>query len=280
MPRPSSLFLCVLAIVSSGCREEAPPPPPVKITIAGSTAAYPLLKDAAARFSAQNKRISVEVAAGGSHVGIDRVSRGDVTLGASDVRVEPPLAHLLEDHTFAVVGYAVMANKGMFDESIRSLTKEEVEGIFTGRYRNWAEVGGDDQPIVVINRAKNSGTRSAFQALALGGKEFVAAADQDSSSDVLKVLLATPGAISYLALSYGDPLLLTFAYEGVAPTRENVENGTYPLWSHEHLYSRGKASEEVVEFLSFLTSGRYSREVFPKLGFIPLKDMRVVRDSI
>jgi phosphate transport system substrate-binding protein len=115
--------------------------------------------------------------------------------------------------------------------------------------------------------------------LALGGDLFVAGEEQESSSKVQSMLRETRGSISYLALSYRDPALLTLGYDKAAPTTDNIASDRYPLWSYEHLYTRGAPSGETVEFLTFLTSGRFQREVFPGLGFIPLHDMRVVRDE-
>ena len=133
--------------------------------------------------------------------------------------------------------------------------------------------------MVVINRTKGSGTRIAFGALALGGDLFVAGHEEETSSKIQEILEKTPGAVSYLALSYAKEGIKTFAYDGVAPLEANVTYNFYPLWSYEHLYSNGPAPEDVTAFISFLTSGKFQREVLPSLGFIPLNDMRVVRDQ-
>src|SRR6185312_2374080 len=120
--------------------------------------------------------------------------------------------------------------------------------------------------------SKGSGTRIAFGSLALGGDYFVGGREEESSSKIRELLEKTPGAISYLALSYADDDIKTFAYDGVAPIEANVTYNFYPLWSYEHLYSKGQPNEDVTGFMSFLTSGRFQREVLPGLGFIPLND--------
>lgn len=171
---------------------------------------------------------SIEVSAGGSKAGLAKVSSGEVTLGSSDVFASPDATEL-RDHRIAVVGLAAMANQGPFDEGVTSLTHDAARGIFTGKLTDWAEVGGRHQPILVINRAKESGTRAAFGALVLGGEEFVSGfAEQESSSKVQAMLLQTPGSISYLALSY--------RHEG------------------------------------------FQNEALPRLGFIPIRRMKVARE--
>jgi phosphate transport system substrate-binding protein len=271
---------CVLGgsvlLLLSACNEAAAPAMKTTITIAGSTALMPLLAEAGKRYMKDHPETVIQVAAGGSHVGLAKVAAGEVTLGASDVFAER--GSNLVDHRVAVVGLAAMAHKGKYDEAIDSLTKEEIRDIFTGKIKNWSELGGDDQPITVVNREKSSGTRAAFGELALGGDLFVAGEEKASSGEIQKMLREKPGSISYLALSYRDDQVTTLRYDGVPPTPENITTNRYPLWAYEHLYTRGAPSEAVVSFLEFLTSGRFQREVLPGLGFIAIHDMRVVRD--
>jgi phosphate transport system substrate-binding protein len=251
------------ALASAGCNTSTASPEVTKITIAGSTALVPLLTEAANRYMKQHPAVRVDVTAGGSYTGLAKVAAGEVTIGASDVLAEGPNAASLVDHPVAAVGFAAMANQGAFNEGITSLTADELRGIFTGRLKGWSDLGGDEQPIVVINREKGSGTRGVFGALVLGGDLFVAAEEQASSSKVQERLLQVTGSISYLAISYHHDALRTFAYENVAPSTENIVAGAYPLWSFEHLYTKGAPSDVVAEFIGFVTSGRFQREVLP-----------------
>jgi phosphate transport system substrate-binding protein len=252
-------------------------PPPTTITIAGSTALVPLLQEAAKRYAKDHPNVVVNISGGGSHTGLAKVLAGEVTFGASDVvdKEHPGLV----DHRVAVIGLAAMAHKGSYNAGIDSLTKDEIRDIFTGKIKNWNEIGGDDQPIVIVNREKGSGTRAAFGELALGGDLFVAGEELDSSTKVLKALQEKRGAVSYLALSYKDDSVQTLRYDGITPSTENIIINRYPLWAYEHLYTKGSPSEAAQDFVGFVTSGRFQREVLPKLGFIALHDMRTVRDD-
>ncbi|HVW23773.1 MAG TPA: phosphate ABC transporter substrate-binding protein [Polyangiaceae bacterium] len=252
-------------------------PPPTTITIAGSTALVPLLEEASKRYTKEHPNVVVNISGGGSRVGLEKVLRGEVTFGASDV-VDKDHKELT-DHRIAVIGLAAVAHKGSYNAGIDSLTKDEIRDIFTGKIKNWSSLGGDDQPIVVVNREKGSGTRAAFGQLTLGGDLFVAGEELDSSTKVLKTLQERRGAVSYLALSYKDDSVQTLRYDGIAPTTENIIINRYPIWAYEHLYSKGNPSEAALDFVGFVTSGRFQREVLPKLGFIALHDMRAVRDG-
>jgi phosphate transport system substrate-binding protein len=271
--------LLFLPIAVGACGGVKAAPQESKITIAGSSALVPLLTEAASRYMKQHPSVHVEITAGGSYTGLAKVAAGDVTIGASDVVAEGQNAVALQDHPIAAVGFAAMANQGAFNEGISSLTADELRGIFTGRIKDWSDLGGDDQPITLINREKGSGTRGVFGSLVLGGDLFASCEEQPSSSKVQERLLGVPGSISYLALSYHHEALRTFAYENVAATTENILARTYPLWSVEHLYTKGTPSEVVAEFVGFVASGRFQREVLPGLGFIPVHDMQVTRDK-
>ncbi len=269
--------LALSTLLASCSSDKGAKPPATTISIAGSTALLPLLQEAAKRYTKDHPEVVIHVSGGGSQVGISKVLTGEVMFGASDVSTKdhPELV----DHRVAVIGLAAMSHKGSYNAGIDSLTKEEIRDIFTGKIKNWNEMGGDDQPIVVINREKGSGTRAAFGALTLGGDLFVPGEEVEGSGKVLNALKERRGAVGYLALSYADDTVQTLRYDGITPSVENIVINRYPIWSYEHLYSRGAPSDTAADFLGFLTSGRFQREVLPKLGFIALHDMRAVRDG-
>lgn len=245
-----------------------------RIVVAGSTALLPLLTEAANLFMRTHPRTAVVVEAGGSRIGIKRALDGSAAIGASDVYADPAVAPRLVDHQVAITGFAAMANRGSFNEHIESLTREQLRGIFTGTIRDWAEIGGEPQAITVINRGKNSGTRMTFGRIVLGGDRFASGPEQDSSALVLSSLEQTKGAICYLALSYGRASLKVFAVDHVAPTNENVANGSYPIWSYEHLYTLGPARGAAGQFIDFILSSEAQRVLVPKNGFTPIGSTR------
>ena len=249
------------------------------VTVAGSTAVLPLTTEAANRYMRSHPGSVVQVEGGGSRQGLSLASSGGVTIGTSDIFAPADIAPGLEDHRMAVVGFAAMANRGPFNEAIASLTMAQLRGILTGQIRDWAQVGGKAQPITVINRAKNSGTRIAFGTIVLGGDHFVAGSEeQESSALVQTALLEKMGAISYLALSYRHDALKVFPIDGVPPTPENIESGAYPIWSYEHMYTRGPAAGGARGFIDFVLSPALQNELVPSAGFIPIAAMKVSRD--
>ena len=174
------------------------------------------------------------------------VASGAVHLGDSDIFAPDDLKAQLVDHKIAVVGFAAMANKGAFNEKVPALTIDQMAKVFAGTVKDWKELGGAPQPIIVINRAAGSGTRTVFGNAVLGGDKFVEGQTEDNSGALVAKLKQTKGAISYLALSFKDDSLVTIPVRTdqgtIEPTTENIAAGTYPIWSYEHMYTKGEAT--------------------------------------
>ncbi|MCL2723833.1 MAG: phosphate ABC transporter substrate-binding protein [Polyangiaceae bacterium] len=254
------------------------------VRASGSSALQPLVNAAKEKYEVQNKGASIEVSAGGSKKGLSDVASGAVHIGNSDIFAPADLAGELVDHKVAVVGFAAMANKGPYNETIAALSQDDLANVFSGKVTNWKELGGELQPIVVINRAAGSGTRTVFGRIVLGGDKFVESQTEDNSGALVAKLKQTKGAISYLALSFKDDALLTISLKGeggtVDPTAENITSGRYPIWSYEHMYTKGEPDKATKAFLDYVTSPRFQNEVLPNVkGFIPVTAMKVSRST-
>jgi phosphate transport system substrate-binding protein len=259
-----------------GKNEKRPQKPRVtRIAIAGSSAMLPLVTEAANRYMLKHPDIAVDVSAGGSARGVEGVLRQELSVGTSDVVAGSDVTAKLEDHLVAVTGFATMANRGPFNDKIQSLTLAQLKGIFSGTIKNWSEVGGSAQSIVVINRRKGSGTRVNFGNIVLGGDQFVEGLEEESSALVRTMLEQTTGAISYLALSYLRESLVCFSVAGVAPTNENIATGAYPIWSYEHMYTLGPAKGGIKDFLDFMQSTEVQNGIVPSSGFLPIARMHI-----
>ncbi|CAI3270725.1 phosphate ABC transporter substrate-binding protein [Enterococcus cecorum] len=251
----------------------------VQIVAVGSTALQPLVESAQEQFVAKNANYQITVQGGGSGTGLSQVASGSVQIGNSDVFAEEKDgvdASKLVDHQVAVVGMAPVVNKEI---GVKNVTKDQLIAIFTGKVKNWQELGGKDQEIVVVNRASGSGTRATFEKWGLDGAKTIQAQEQDSSGTVKKIVSSTPGAISYLALSYIDDSLEALSLDGVAPTAENIETNDWPIWSYEHMYTKGKPTKEIKKFLDYMVSDEVQEGLVKDLGYLPVTKMQVSRSA-
>lgn len=244
------------------------------ITAAGSSALKPLADDAADSFLNDHPDVSITIDAGGSGEGLKQVSEGTVDIGNSDVAAEDKLdetaAKELVDHQVCVVTMAPIVNKDVAEAGVKSLTKEQLISIFTGKTTNWKDVGGPDEDIVLVTRPESSGTRATFQKYALGGNEEASntSMETDDSGVLLTNVKSTNGAIGYVALSYltGDAGVETVAIDDVEPTLENTYSGKYPVWTFEHMYTKGEPNEVTKAFLDYITGDEYGDQM-EKLGY-------------
>ena len=251
----------------------------VQIVAVGSTALQPLVESAQEKKKKKNANYQITVQGGGSGTGLSQVASGSVQIGNSDVFAEEKDgvdASKLVDHQVAVVGMAPVVNKAV---GVKNVTKDQLIAIFTGKVKNWQELGGKDQEIVVVNRASGSGTRATFEKWGLDGAKTIQAQEQDSSGTVKKIVSSTPGAISYLALSYIDDSIEALSLDGVAPTAENIETNDWPIWSYEHMYTKGKPTKEIKKFLDYMVSDEVQEGLVKDLGYLPVTKMQVSRSA-
>jgi len=246
------------------------------VVAVGSTALQPLAEEAAKLFMQKYPNVTVTVQGGGSGTGLTQVSQGGADIGDSDIFAEEKSgidAKALVDHKVAVVGFGVVVNK---DVTVDSLNQQQLIDIFTGKITNWKDVGGQDEKIVIINRPASSGTRATFKKVVLKGQEEAQgiALTEDSSGAVKKAVADTKGAISYLGFAYLDNTVKTLKYDGVEATAQNIIDGKYPIWSYEHMYTKGEPTGAVKAFLDFMMSDEVQKGPLVKLGFIPTTEMK------
>jgi len=235
------------------------------------------------QYETRNHGASIEVSAGGSKKGLADVAAGAVQVGDSDIFAPQDLASQLVDHKVAVVGFAAMANKGPYNEHVSALGLAEMAKVFSGVITDWKQLGGSAQPIVVINRAPGSGTRAVFGSIVLGGGDkFVESQTEDNSGALVTKLKQTKGAISYLALSFADPDLVVLGIKTdagvIEPSSAAITTGTYPIWSYEHMYTKGQLSPLTKQFIDYILSSDFQDHTLPRVkGFIPVTQMKVSR---
>lgn len=250
------------------------------ITISGSSAMQPLVLAAAEKFMDKHPKADIQVQAGGSGTGLSQVSEGSVQIGNSDVFAEEKDgidAKALTDHKVAVVGMAAAVNP---EVGVKDISKDELKKIFTGKIKNWKELGGKDQKITLVNRPDSSGTRATFVKYALDGATPAEGITEDSSNTVKKLIAETPGAIGYLAFSYlTDDKITPLSIDGVKPEESNVESGKYTIWAYEHSYTKGEPDSLAKQFLDYLMSDEVQKEIVKDQGYISVSNMKVERDA-
>lgn len=272
-----------ISVLLAGCGSGESQNKGSTVTGSGSSALLPLAKKAASAFKEKNPDVSIILNAGGSGVGLKQVSEGSVDIGNSDVDASMKLpsekAKELQDHKVCIVTVAAVVNKDIYQD-VKNITKEQLRDIFTSKIKNWKEVGGPDEEIVLITRPKTSGTRMLFTKYALDGMDETANAtlETDDNGTLIENVSQTKGAIGYVALPYvrNSKFVNVLAIDGVEPTVENTYNGKYPVWGYEHMYTKGEAKGAVKNYIDFFTSEEFGK-IIEELGYGITSKMQVSR---
>ncbi|MBV9597856.1 MAG: substrate-binding domain-containing protein [Chloroflexi bacterium] len=253
-----------------------------KLTIAGSSALQPLIDQAAKNFQTANKDVQITVSAGGSGAGRTGACNGSLDIGMSDVPLTDQEKSSLNcsdaiSTAVAIEAFAVAANpKG--PGSAKALTRDQMQGIFSGSITNWSQVAGDNQQVVLVNRLKGSGTRQSMANYLFDGddtKFAVGASEEDNSQTVANTVGQTPGAVSYLGLAFlGGPGITTMGIQDngntLMPTRDTVASGKWPIGGPGLGITRAAANPLQTAFLNYLLSPEFEKDpIWDNLGFIP-----------
>lgn len=227
-----------------------------ELTIIGSTAFAPVLRDAATAYQEACTGAEFEFGFEGSERGLDRLDTegpdNRALLAISDgpkgvgypALVQRPLAMSL---------FTMIVNP---DTGIRDLTAAQIRDLYSDRVDNWKQLGGNDLSVRLINRYQGSGTRRTFEARLLDQpqplyrdatcREIRTAAvpgparcNVPVTEDMLREVAATPGAIGYSEFADAATAegVQTIGIDGNPAGREAAINRAYPFWGVEYAYS-------------------------------------------
>lgn len=251
-PARHRLWLFCLLLLGSAC---APQPvtvtrEPVTLRVAVADSCEPLVESAMDGYEASRPWVTVESQVLNTTLA-ERVLReggADVALlswiwdseGEDDVSVWA--------EGFARDGVAVIVHP---ESPMTEVGMAQLREIFRGRLQEW-----DGSVLTVVSREEGSGTRAAFERIVLGGESATLNAVVMPSSDAtVEFVASTPGAIGYVSTEYVDEAVRVLPVEGIPPTRQTINNGSYPLWRQLYLASIGEPAGEAREFSQYLLSG-------------------------
>jgi phosphate transport system substrate-binding protein len=238
------------------------------IKLAGSTSMEKLCEAMSESFMERNPGVTVTVEYTGSGAGLESLAAGSVDIGnASRGLKDEEKASGAVENIVAIDGIAVITNKSC---SIKDVTSKDLAKIYSGEITDWAELGGKEQPIIVIGREAGSGTRDAFEEL-LEVKDGCAYAQElDSTGAVLAKVATTPGAIGYVSLDVVDDTVSGLKIDGVEPTEEEILAGNYMLQRPFVMATKGEISEQnelVQAWFNYINSDD-GKEVIKQVGLI------------
>lgn len=249
------------------------------IKLKGSDTVLPLAQKEAESYKKAGKG-SVSVTGGGSGVGIAALIDGSTDIATSSRKIKMDEKLKLQDagKKFKEVIIAKDALSIIVHPSnkVSQLTREQLEGIFTGKIKNWKEVGGDNLPIVVYSRESSSGTYEFFKEYVLNRKNFANnVLSMPATGAIVQSISQTKGAIGYIGMAYDNSGVkqLGVSYDKgktyVVPSMATAMNKTYPIIRPLYFYYNTAIEAKVKPFIDFVTSAT-GQQIVKSVGYVPL----------
>lgn len=243
-----------------------------KLTLTGSSTVAPLILEIGKRFEKLNPGVRVDVQSGGSSRGISDARSGLADIGMVSRALKPEEKDLTPS-LIARDGITVILHKS---NPVRTLTREQIVAIYTGKVDNWRAVGGRDLKITVVNKAEGRSTLELFtQHFGLKNPDIKAQVVIGDNAQGIKTVVGNPGAIGYVSIGTaefeadeGVPIKL-LPLDGVAASVANVTNETFPLSRPLNLVTRGAPTGLAKRFIDFARSPR-ATDLVKDQFFVPV----------
>lgn len=242
-----------------------------EIKIAGADSMFGRINGLSRIFMKQHPDVKIEVEQNGLvSQGMKKLIGGEADAAmasrkatAAEMEAAKGMGFQLVEHLIGYGGIVIIAHPGV---SIDELTVDQIKMIFTGAYKNWKEVGGEDVAITVFRTGeKHPGTLAFIEDDILKEPITKDAQVVQDFPTVMQKVAETPGAIAYTRIR--DPFESVAgraanikpikvkkddSAEAVAPSRDSVKNGSYPLRRPYFLYTTSKSNDQVKALAAFI----------------------------
>lgn len=251
------------------------------ITVKGSDTLVVLAQKWAEVYMFKHTDIKIQVTGGGTGTGFAALQNNTTDLCNASRKIKAKeieqciksFGKRPNEYKVALDGLSVYVNS---KNTIETLSMEDLEGIFTGKIKNWKTVGGIDAPIIVYSRENSSGTYEFFKDHVLKGKDFVADAQTlPGTASVLSAVTKDVNAIGYGGAAYGSStksikISVKKGEDGIAPTEENVLSGKYPIWRYLYVYVAPEFDKgDITAYLKWIRSDD-GQKLVKEVGYYPL----------
>jgi len=245
------------------------------IQIKGSTTVLPVTQKIAEQFMKEFPDISISISGGGSGNGIKALIDGTTDIADSsrfikDKEIKLAVSKGKYPVPFAVA-YDCIVPVVHPSNPVSNLTLEQLKAIYTGRVKNWKDVGGEDRRIVVISRDTSSGTYEVWEKKVLKGARVYAGAQlQASNGAVAQVVAKNKYAIGYVGIGYLNKDIKVVKVNGVTGTPATALDGSFPIARSLFMFTQGWPTGDVAKFIRYVLHPQKGQKLVKEVGFVPL----------
>jgi len=268
-------WLAIIVFLAACGQSQSIPPTPTedtltgKLTFAGSTTMQPLVARLGDEFRSLHPHVTLDIAAGGSAVGIKAIHDGTTDIGMASRALTTDEATGINQYQVAIDVLALVVHP---TNPIKNLTLAQLQDIFMGKTANWQDLGGPDLGIIPVQRETSSGSRGAFDEMVLQNKTATAnklittATAGDEAANVAN----NPGAIGYIGFGNMDNTIKIITINGILPTQATARDNSYPL-TRPLIFMTGPLSQPLAQtFIDYALSPQGQKSVLD-LGWVPVK---------
>jgi phosphate transport system substrate-binding protein len=173
------------------------------------------------------------------------------------------------EHIVAMDGIAVVVHPS---NPLANLTIEQIRDIYIGKIKNWKELGGPDQPIVVISRDTNSGTYESFETLVMNKEKMGEKVEYVGSNGAIRQrVMSTPAAIGFVGLAFTEGVK-ALTVNGIEVSPETVTSKKYPISRPLYMYTNGrpKQNTSLYDFIN-LSDTPEGKKIIEDTGFVSVE---------
>jgi phosphate transport system substrate-binding protein len=277
--KKAAVLLCVVVVlVAAGTL----PAQRRNITVKGSDTLVILGQRWAEVYMQKNPGVTIQVTGGGSGTGIAALINGTTDIAEASRSMKAKELQTLKKNRgmdalelpVAVDGLAVYLNE---KNPVGELSLDQLRGIYTGAIKNWKQVGGGDERIILYGRENNSGTYVYFKEHVLKKADYFPTVQTlPGTAAVINAVAKDPRGIGYGGIAYAGGVKAIKVKKaagtpGVKPTMENVLSARYPISRYLYWYFAGQPKGDVRAFAQWAVSAD-GQAVVKNVGYYPLND--------
>src|SRR5437660_12301472 len=247
------------------------------LVIKGSdTLGAKLVPQLAEQFKSQHSGTTFDIPAEGSATGFAAIIDKTAGIGMASRPAKPEDSANgkakgvdLKETIVAYDGIAVIVNTA---NSIKGLTKKQVEQIFTGEVTDWSAFGGSGGKISVYTRNTSSGTYAEFKELAMKKRDYAPDSQKLAGNEQIAAEVGkNPNGVGYVGLAYTKATgIKVVPIDGATPSKESVLGKTYPYARPTFYYTNGDPTGLAKQFVDFTVSDA-GQKIVEQVGFVPIK---------
>jgi phosphate transport system substrate-binding protein len=269
---PMMLIIAVLASATAFSQ--------AKITVKGSDTMVILAQRWAELYMKNNPQTTIQVTGGGSGVGITALINGTTDICNSSRPMKQTEIEKLKGryNTLGVEipcakdGVTIFLNDA---NKVNELTLKQISDIYTGKIRNWKELGGADAEIRLYGRENSSGTYTYLHDEVVKADYATSVQSLPGTAAVVNAVKKDVNGIGYGGAAYAVGVKYAKVKKdanstGYIPSAENIGKGQYPITRYLYMYLRNRPTGETKKYIDWILSSE-GQKVVAEVGYFPYK---------